>query len=276
MPPGSTDASRASPRLASGLAEASSTWPPRKASTSGDRWVGGPGRLAGRAGLCGLARLAGLPGDACHRCHPARRSRRKRRRSPAAGRQPPGRSRGRFEIGHRVACTGSFGHGLVCYPCRGSPARKGFSPCASPAAVAAAAQVSSVASTVISRLPLSALEIGQPSLASCAAASKSAGEMPCDVPEHGEARGGDAPAIAPLVEGDLRLDVQVLRRRIPAGQAPREGHGVARRVGGGQQLLGRGGALGLDARRPADGNVSEYPAAGGDASLAAMQGHRSR
>ena len=69
---------------------------------------------------------------------------------------------------------------------------------------------------------------------------------------------GHRPAAFELLEGDLGLDVEVVRLEAGLGQPVREGHAVARGVGRGQQLLGRGPALGLlGSRGPADREVGE-------------------
>ena len=92
---------------------------------------------------------------------------------------------------------------------------------AEPPAPAAAAppepQPSRVASTDIATLPLSAREIGQPSLAASAAARKSGGVDARDAADDGEGARHDPPAGLQLVEGHDRGHGQSGRRRARRG-----------------------------------------------------------
>jgi hypothetical protein len=103
----------------------------------------------------------------------------------------------------------------------------------------------------MSRLPRIALEIGQPFSASSEALLVEAGDPAVDL----ECGAGDDDAAALLgIEGDGGGDVQALGRVAGLGQEVRERHRVAGGVGGGQQLLGAGLAVGaLGPGCPGDG-----------------------
>ena len=101
---------------------------------------------------------------------------------------------------------------------------------------------SRAASSVIV-VPVSALLTGQPSLAACAAFSKPAASRPSTSPRTVSLMPVmRKPPAAVRAERDVGRHVERLRRAAGLGDVGRELHRVARRVRGGDQLLGARGA----------------------------------